>query len=62
MNETNVSAGDGSPAHPTGRVEATHTRRSVAGDGTHWGPVWDVMRTLGTLHGAEHVRLVVWFD
>jgi hypothetical protein len=39
-----------------------HTRRSVAGDGTHWGPVRDVMRTLGTPHGAEHVRHVVWFD
>ncbi|MFG3305090.1 hypothetical protein [Streptomyces wuyuanensis] len=39
----------------------TLTRRAVAGPGTHWAPVWDVMRTLAGLHGAEHVRLVVWF-
>ncbi|MFF5007619.1 hypothetical protein ACFY3G_32910 [Streptomyces phaeochromogenes] len=38
------------------------SRRMVAGAGTHWAPVWDVMRTLGELHGPEHVRLVVWFD
>jgi hypothetical protein len=38
------------------------SRRGVAGDTTHWGPVWEVMRTLGGLHGAENVRLVVWFD
>lgn len=38
------------------------SRRTVAGDTTHWGPVWEVMRTLGELHGPENVRLVVWFD
>jgi len=38
------------------------SRRAVAGAATHWAPVWDVMRTLGEVHGAEHVRLVVWFD
>lgn len=38
------------------------SRRGVAGDATHWGPVWEVMRTLGGLHGNENVRLVVWFD
>ncbi|AZP15571.1 hypothetical protein ACIGMX_39915 [Streptomyces aquilus] len=38
------------------------SRRAVAGATTHWGPVWDVMRALGRVHGAEHVRLVVWFD
>ncbi|MCM1972541.1 hypothetical protein [Streptomyces sp. G1] len=37
------------------------SRQSVAGDETHWGPVWTVMRTLGELHGPENVRLVVWF-
>ncbi|MFF8532158.1 hypothetical protein ACN6K9_003166 [Streptomyces sp. SAS_267] len=39
----------------------TRSRESVAGDKTHWGPVWSVMRTLGGLHGADHVRLVLWF-
>ncbi|MET7789737.1 hypothetical protein ACFYSJ_07380 [Streptomyces sp. NPDC005248] len=38
------------------------SRSAVAGTATHWAPVWDVMRTLAGLHGAEHVRLVVWFD
>jgi hypothetical protein len=27
-----------------------------------WGDVWTVMRTLAERHGAENVRLVVWFD
>ncbi|WP_046494036.1 hypothetical protein [Streptomyces odonnellii] len=40
----------------------TRSRLVVAGEGTHWAPVWDVMRVLGGLHGAENVRLVVWFD
>ncbi|WP_345943705.1 hypothetical protein [Streptomyces sp. SID3212] len=39
-----------------------HSRRAVASDITHWGPVWEVMRTLSGLHGAENVRLVVWSD
>ncbi|MFC4330106.1 hypothetical protein ACFPC0_20430 [Streptomyces andamanensis] len=39
-----------------------HSHRAVAEDATHWGPVWEVMRTLGGLHGPENVRLVVWFD
>ncbi|MEU9542765.1 hypothetical protein [Streptomyces mirabilis] len=39
----------------------TRSRDMVAGDGTRWGPVWSVMRTLGELHGADNVRLVVWF-
>ena len=39
-----------------------HSRRAVAGDATHWGPVWEVMRTLSGLHSPENVRLVVWFD
>ncbi|MGW6732745.1 hypothetical protein [Streptomyces sp. NPDC055013] len=38
------------------------SRSAVAGEGTHWAPVWHVMRTLSELHGPEHVRLVVWFD
>ncbi|MFF5313583.1 hypothetical protein [Streptomyces massasporeus] len=39
----------------------TRSRESVAGDETQWGPVWSVMRTLSEVHGAENVRLVVWF-
>lgn len=39
----------------------TRSRESVAGDTTHWGPVWSVMRTLSELHGADNVRLVAWF-
>ncbi|MGQ4385189.1 hypothetical protein [Streptomyces sp. SAS_270] len=39
----------------------TRSPESVAGDKTAWGPVWSVMRTLGELHGADHVRLVAWF-
>ncbi|MES5819891.1 hypothetical protein [Streptomyces sp. RG80] len=39
----------------------TRSRAAVAGAGTGWAPVWDVMRTLASLHGPEHVRLVVWF-
>ncbi|MFJ6996421.1 hypothetical protein [Streptomyces sp. NPDC003090] len=39
----------------------SRSRETVAGDGTHWGPVWSVMRTLGEVHGPENVRLVVWF-
>ncbi|MGW7202002.1 hypothetical protein [Streptomyces sp. NPDC054837] len=33
----------------------------LPGAGTHWAPVWEVMRTLAELHGPEHARLVVWF-
>ncbi|MER7174460.1 hypothetical protein [Streptomyces mesophilus] len=39
----------------------TRTRVSVAGDESGWGPVWNVMRTLSDLHGADHVRVVTWF-
>jgi len=39
-------------------AQPQHGRRA----GTHWAPVWDVMRTLAEPHGPEHVRLVVWFD
>ncbi|MFF5900194.1 hypothetical protein ACFY8O_30315 [Streptomyces argenteolus] len=39
----------------------TRGRESVAGNETHWGPVWSVMRTLSELHGPGHVRLVTWF-
>ncbi|MFD5270854.1 hypothetical protein [Streptomyces sp. NPDC058335] len=42
-------------------ISGTRSRDMVAGDRTDWGPVWSVMRTLGALHGAENVRLVVWF-
>ncbi|WTJ00931.1 hypothetical protein OG713_44025 [Streptomyces sp. NBC_00723] len=37
------------------------SRDMAARDQTHWEPVWSVMRTLGELHGAQNVRLVVWF-
>lgn len=43
-------------------ASGTRTRASAAGTDTGWGPVWSVMRILGELHGAENVRLVVWFD
>ncbi|WP_329180966.1 hypothetical protein OG754_39295 [Streptomyces decoyicus] len=39
----------------------TQRHDRVAGDETHWGPVWRVMRTLSELHGVDNVRLVVWF-
>ncbi|MFI9000037.1 hypothetical protein [Streptomyces sp. NPDC053541] len=39
----------------------TRSRGGAAGNETNWGPVWSVMRTLGGLHGADQVRLVVWF-
>lgn len=37
------------------------TRRQTVRD-EDWGDVWTVMRTLAKRHGAENVRLVVWFD
>ena len=37
------------------------TRRQVVRD-EEWGDVWSVMAVLGKRHGAENVRLVVWFD
>ncbi len=39
----------------------SRSRQAVAGEETHWGPVWRVMRALGEVHGPENVRLVVWF-
>ncbi|MET9673453.1 hypothetical protein ABZY68_10230 [Streptomyces sp. NPDC006482] len=39
----------------------TRTRASAAGPDTDWGRVWSVMRILSEVHGAENVRLVVWF-
>ncbi|MCX5335649.1 hypothetical protein [Streptomyces sp. NBC_00140] len=53
-----LSAADWEETDASGR----RSRSAVAGAGTHWAPVWDVMRTLGELHGPDHVRLVVWFD
>ncbi|MFF6835298.1 hypothetical protein ACFY84_26135 [Streptomyces sp. NPDC012438] len=44
----------------TGR-SGTRSRESVAGEESDWGPVWKVMRILGELHGADHVRIVAWF-
>lgn len=40
----------------------TRSRAGAAGEESHWGPVWTVMSVLGDLHGAENVRLVVWFS
>ncbi|MGW1067130.1 hypothetical protein ACWD4F_21755 [Streptomyces aureus] len=37
------------------------TRRQAVSDGD-WGDVWTVMKTLAKRHGADNVRLVVWFD
>ncbi|MFD4863521.1 hypothetical protein [Streptomyces atratus] len=39
----------------------TRSRAAAAGDGSDWGRVWRVMGTLSEVHGAENVRLVVWF-
>ncbi|WP_028799836.1 hypothetical protein [Streptomyces sp. 142MFCol3.1] len=43
------------------RPEDRLTRRQVLRD-EDWGDVWTVMRALAKRHGAENVRLVVWFD
>ncbi|MBD0837744.1 hypothetical protein [Streptomyces sp. TRM68416] len=37
------------------------TRREAVRD-ADWGDVWTLMRILARRHGADHVRLVVWFD
>ncbi|MEU9777744.1 hypothetical protein [Streptomyces sp. NPDC047968] len=42
-------------------VSGTRSRASAAGTDTDWGRVWSVMRILSDVHGAENVRLVVWF-
>ncbi|MFJ1673148.1 hypothetical protein ACIOK4_43715 [Streptomyces bottropensis] len=42
-------------------ASGTRSRASAAGSGSDWGRVWSVMRILGEVHGAENVRLVVWF-
>ncbi|MBL1083557.1 hypothetical protein JK359_16510 [Streptomyces actinomycinicus] len=55
---TELAAADWNETDSSG----TRSRSTVAGPGTHWAPVWDVMRTLAELHGADNVRLVVWFD
>ncbi|MBK5992092.1 hypothetical protein JHN53_10620 [Streptomyces sp. MBT58] len=41
--------------------ETLLTRRQVVHD-EEWGDVWSVMTLLAKRHGAESVRLVVWFD
>ncbi|WP_406100636.1 hypothetical protein OG698_00160 [Streptomyces sp. NBC_01003] len=38
------------------------SREQAAGDASHWGPAWSVMRALSDLHGASNVRLIVWFS
>ncbi|MET9520346.1 hypothetical protein [Streptomyces sp. NPDC002994] len=42
-------------------VTGTRSRASAAGADTDWSRVWSVMGTLTEVHGAENVRLVVWF-
>jgi hypothetical protein len=42
-------------------ASGTRSRASAAGTDTDWGRVWSVMRILSEVHGAENVRLVVWF-
>ncbi|MEV6437464.1 hypothetical protein [Streptomyces anulatus] len=42
-------------------LSGTRTRASAAGIDTDWGRVWNVMRILSEVHGAENVRLVAWF-
>ncbi|WP_404950926.1 hypothetical protein HFP69_35960 [Streptomyces sp. ARC12] len=42
-------------------ISGTRTRASAAGIDTDWGRVWNVMRILSEVHGAENVRLVAWF-
>ncbi|MEU2508767.1 hypothetical protein ABZ621_29190 [Streptomyces sp. NPDC007863] len=42
-------------------ASGTRSRASAAGNDTDWGRVWSVMRILSEVHGAENVRLVVWF-
>ena len=44
-----------------GEKEEQRTRRQAVRD-EDWGDVWTVMRILAERHGAENVRLVVWFD
>ncbi|MER8009434.1 hypothetical protein [Streptomyces sp. NPDC094149] len=53
-----LEAADWDETDASGRL----SRRSAAGAGTRWAPVWDVMRTLAGLHGPSYVRLVVWCD
>ncbi|MEU8897493.1 hypothetical protein [Nocardia sp. NPDC048505] len=38
------------------------TRGDVIAQGGSWQPTWDVMAALAAVHGADKVRLVVWFD
>ncbi|MFC8824182.1 hypothetical protein ACFT9I_02350 [Streptomyces sp. NPDC057137] len=42
-------------------ASATRSRASAAGADSGWGRVWSVMGILSEVHGAENVRLVVWF-
>ncbi|MGW5639759.1 hypothetical protein [Streptomyces sp. NPDC003832] len=43
------------------RPEPALTRREAVRE-EEWGDVWAVMRVLARRHGADDVRLVVWFD
>jgi hypothetical protein len=37
-------------------------RRDAIPAGGEWEPVWQTMSTLAQIHGADNVRLIVWFD
>ncbi|PKV90172.1 hypothetical protein [Streptomyces sp. TLI_146] len=43
-------------------ASGTRSRAAAAGTDTDWGRVWSVMSILSDVHGAENVRLVVWFS
>jgi hypothetical protein len=38
------------------------TRKDAISPGSDWHRVWAVMSALASAHGADNVRLVVWFD
>jgi hypothetical protein len=42
-------------------ASGTRSRATGAGTDTDWGRVWSVMSIFSEVHGAENVRLVVWF-
>ncbi|MER5778450.1 hypothetical protein ABT144_30040 [Streptomyces sp. NPDC002039] len=52
-----LNAADWQATHASG----TRSHASAAGVHSDWGQVWNVMRALSDLHGAQNVRLVVWF-
>jgi hypothetical protein len=37
-------------------------RKDAISPDSDWDRVWAVMSALASVHGADNVRLVVWFD